>query len=144
MNQIRITIVFLIFARLCFAQAQAPSHLTTDMLEYTDRVFLDGYPSNVSLEELSTAIERYQLTEIRSAQPYLGWVVNSDQPNTLQTAYRILVASSKELLSKDEADIWDSGRTESDNSVSVAYNGKSLQPSTVYYWKVKTWDNHGV
>ncbi|KAA6342058.1 hypothetical protein EZS27_010159 [termite gut metagenome] len=142
MYHIRITIVFLFFVRLCVAQA--PSHLTTDMLEHTDRVFLDGYPANISLKDLSTAIERYQLTEIRSAKPYLGWVVNSDQSNTLQTAYRILVASSRELLSKDQADSWDSGRTESDNSVSVAYNGKPLQPSTIYYWKVKTWDNHGV
>jgi hypothetical protein len=41
----------------------APSHLTTDLLEHTDRVFLDGYPSNISLTELGTAIERYQLAE---------------------------------------------------------------------------------
>jgi hypothetical protein len=141
-NVSRLTIVFLFFVRLGIAQA--PSHLATDMLEHTDRVFLDGYPANISLDDLSTAIERYQLTEIRSAHPYLGWVVNSDQPNTLQTAYRILVASSRELLSKEQADMWDSGRTESDNSVSVAYNGKPLQASTVYYWKVKTWDNHSV
>ncbi|KAA6310456.1 hypothetical protein EZS27_038243, partial [termite gut metagenome] len=104
MYRIRITIVFLFFVCLCVAQA--PSHLTTDMLEHTDRVFLDGYPANISLEDLSTAIERYQLTEIRSAKPYLGWVVNSDQPNTLQTAYRILLASSRELLSKDQVDSW--------------------------------------
>ncbi|MDR3219133.1 MAG: alpha-L-rhamnosidase, partial [Dysgonamonadaceae bacterium] len=31
-----------------------------------------------------------------------------------------------------------------DNSVAVRYDGKPLQPATVYYWKVKTWDNHGV
>jgi hypothetical protein len=123
--------------------AQSPSHLTVDLLEHTDRVFLDGYPSNMALEELPLAIERYQLTEIRSAQPYLGWVVNSNQINTLQTAYRILVATSRELLSKDQGDMWDSGKTESDNSIAVLYNGKSLQPSTIYYWKVKTWDNHG-
>jgi hypothetical protein len=123
--------------------AQAPSHLTTDLLEHTDRVFLDGYPANIALEELGNTIERYQLTEIHSAQPSFGWVVNSAQPNTLQTAYRILVASSRELLSKDQADMWDSGKTNSDNSVAVLYSGESLQPSTIYYWKVKTWNNHG-
>jgi hypothetical protein len=142
MNHIRITIFFLFFVHLCVAQA--PSHLTTDLLEHTDRVFLDGYLANSSLDELETVIERNQLAEIRNSKPYLGWVVNSDQPNTLQTAYRILVASSKRLLAKDEADMWDSGRTESDNSVVVPYAGKPLQPATVYYWKVKTYDNHDV
>jgi lysophospholipase L1-like esterase len=121
----------------------APSHLATDMLEHTDRVFLDGYPSNISLPELGTAIERYQLVEIRTPKPHLGWVVNSNRPNTLQTAYRVLLASSPDLLAKDEADLWDSDRTDSDNSVAVLYEGKPLQPSTIYYWKVKIWDNHG-
>ncbi|MDR2763747.1 MAG: family 78 glycoside hydrolase catalytic domain [Tannerella sp.] len=129
-------------AGLC--HAQSPTRLTTDMLEHTDRVFLDGYPSSLSLSERGTAVERYQLTEIRNARPTLGWVVNSNRPTTLQTACRILVASSPDLLAGDEADLWDSGRMESDHSVAVPYGGEPLRPSTVYYWKVKTWDNYGV
>jgi hypothetical protein len=131
------------YSGLC--HAQSPTRLTTDLLEHTDRVFLDGYPAaGLTLEELGTAVERYQLAALRNPKPFLGWVVNSDRPNTLQTAYRILVASSKTLLDRDGADVWDSGRTESDNSVAVPYGGKPLQPSTVYYWKVKTWDSHGL
>ncbi|GHT45041.1 hypothetical protein AGMMS49965_21650 [Bacteroidia bacterium] len=133
--------VFSLIVHLC--TAQVPTRLTTDLLEHTDRVFLDGYPASVALEELGNTIERYQVAEIRSAQPSFGWVVNSTQPNTLQTAYRILVASSRELLSNDQADKWDSGKTNSDNSVAVFYGGEPLQPTTIYYWKVKTWDNHG-
>ncbi|MDR1865962.1 MAG: family 78 glycoside hydrolase catalytic domain [Bacteroidales bacterium] len=136
-------ILFLFVFCIRISVAQPPSHLTTDLLEHTDRVFLDGYPSNISPAELGTAVERYQLTEIRNAKPSLGWVVGGGQANTLQTAYRVLVASSPGLLLKDEADIWDSGRTESNNSIAVTCAGKPLQPSTVYYWKVKTWDNHG-
>jgi hypothetical protein len=132
--------VFLSWVLCC---AQPPSHLNTDLLEYTDRVFLDGYPADISLAEIGTAIERYQTVEIRNPKPYLGWVVNSDRPNTLQTAYRILLASSPDLLAKDKADLWDSKRTESNHSVAVRYEGKPLLPSTVYYWKVKTWDNQG-
>jgi len=120
-----------------------PTQLTVNLLEHTGRVFLDGYPSGLSLAELGTAIERYQLSEIHSPRPRFGWVVNSDHPNTMQTACRILVASSPVLLANDEADMWDSGRDETGNSISVVYGGKPLQPSTVYYWKVKTWDNHG-
>ncbi|MDR3095228.1 MAG: hypothetical protein LBU62_11410, partial [Bacteroidales bacterium] len=93
----RFLLLFLLTVGVC--HAQYPTRLTTDLLEHTDRVFLDGYPASVALEELGNTIERYQLTEIRSAQPSFGWVVNSKQPNTLQTAYRILVASSRELLS---------------------------------------------
>jgi hypothetical protein len=138
---ILLAVIFL--TQLCFAQTP-PTHLTTDLLEHTDRVFLDGYPANIPLSGIDLAVERYQLAAIRNPKPCLGWVVNSDRPNTLQTAYRILVASSEELLAADEADLWDSGRTESDNSVAVPYGGAPLKASTVYYWKVKTWDNHGV
>ena len=123
--------------------AEPPSGLTTDLLEHTDRVFLDGYPANFSPEERHSAIERYQLAAIRSEKPYLGWIVNDTEPNTLQTAYRILVASDIKLIEQNQGDMWDSGRTESDNSTAVQYAGKPLQPSTVYYWKVQTWSNHG-
>ena len=131
---------FFVFRALA---ADAPTGLTTDLLEHTDRVFLDGYPANFSLEERHLAIERFQLAAIRSERPYFGWIVNDSKPNTLQTAYRILVASDAKLLEQNQADIWDSGYTTGDNSTAVAYAGKQLQPSTVYYWKVKTWSNHG-
>ncbi len=123
--------------------AQAPSNLTTDLLEHTDRVFLDGYLTTMPLSEINTAIERYQVATIRNTHPYLGWIMNSETSNTLQTAYQIQMASSVEKLKKNEADIWDSGKVESNNSVAVRYKGISLQPKVVYYWKVKTWDNHG-
>jgi hypothetical protein len=123
--------------------AQPPSHLTTDLLEHTDRVFLDGYLTTLSLSESRNAIERYQVPAIRNARPYLGWVMNSETPNTVQTAYRVLVASSRELLGKQEADLWDSRKTESNNSVAVPYGGVPLEPSKIYYWKVQVWDNHG-
>ncbi len=141
MRKFCILIIAVFISHVC--PAQSPDHLTTDILEHTDRVLLDGYVTNLPLDRLSTAVERYQVAEINSSQPNLGWVVNSDQPNTLQEAYRILLASSAELLAEGKADMWDSGRMESDNSVAVLYGGKALLPSTVYYWKVKTWDNHG-
>ena len=140
------TSFFVFFTLRCILHAFAaypPTGLTTDLLEHTDRVFLDGYPANFSLEERHTAIERYQLAAIRSEKPYFGWIVNDVKPNTLQTAYRILVASDAKLLAQDQGDLWDSGRMASDNSTAVQYEGKPLQPSTIYYWKVQTWSNHG-
>ena len=42
----------------------------------------------------------------------------------VQTAYRILVAGSREKLDADVGDQWDSGQVQSDRSVNVAYEGK--------------------
>ncbi len=55
-----------------------------------------------------------------------------------------MMASSKSKLELNDADIWDSGKVQSDNSVAVKYSGIPLQPLKVYYWKVKVWDNHDV
>ena len=72
-------------------------------------------------------------------QPRLSWKLQSDKRNVVQTAYRILVASSKEALEKDQADIWDSGKTGGDSSLNITYKGKPLDAFQSYYWKVKVW-----
>lgn len=135
--------LFLALIASLFVKAQPPTHLTTDLLEHTDRVFSGGYLTTLSLAEAADAGERYQIPVIRNERPYLGWIIHSDKPNTLQTAYRILVASSKGKLADDEADIWDSRKTAGNNSVAVLYAGPALSPSSIYYWKVQVWDNHG-
>ncbi|MGI6233036.1 MAG: family 78 glycoside hydrolase catalytic domain [Prevotella sp.] len=125
------------------AYSQSPTRLTTDLIEHTDKVYKQGYPTTLKLEKLRKSDVCYEVATIHSEQPYFGWEVDGSRPNTLQTHYRILVASSKELLKEGAADLWDSGRTESDNSVAVRYQGSPLKPSTFYYWTVKTWNNHG-
>lgn len=49
-----------------------------------------------------------------TAAPRMSWRLESSQRNVMQTAYRILVASSPELLAQDKGDLWDSGKVESD------------------------------
>lgn len=56
-----------------------------------------------------------------------------------QTAYSIAVASSPELLSK-EADLWQSGKVNTDQSIFVPYEGKNLKSRQKVYWQVKFWD----
>ena len=46
-------------------------------------------------------------------EPRLSWQLNSDQRNVQQTAYEIIVSSSKEKLSKNDGDIWNSGKINS-------------------------------
>jgi len=75
--------------------------------------------------------------------PRFSWQHASGKPGFQQTAYQILVASSMEKLSKDDADYWDSGKIGSDLSVHIPYKGKSLSSSGKYYWKVRLWDQNG-
>ena len=68
-------------------------------------------------------------------RPVLSWVVESPQRNTMQTAYEIVVRCEGRT-------VWNSGRVQSDNSISVRYEG-ALQPDKRYDWSVRVWDNHG-
>ncbi len=78
---------------------------------------------------------------IDKLEPHLSWNISDSRRGALQTAYQILVASDLSLLTKDEGDIWDSGKIESDRSVHVAYNGSALKSESRYFWKVRTWDH---
>lgn len=80
---------------------------------------------------------------IDTKQPRLSWQLESQKRRTIQTAYRLLVASSREKLDKDDGDLWDSRKVESDQSVMVTYNGKQLKSREDCFWKVRVWTNNG-
>ncbi|MDR0891920.1 MAG: family 78 glycoside hydrolase catalytic domain [Mediterranea sp.] len=75
--------------------------------------------------------------------PRLGWRIESDRQDVMQTAYHILVASSPELLAAGKGDCWDSGQVQSDASQWVEYQGTALKAGTPYYWKVKVYTTQG-
>lgn len=125
-------------------EKKKPDGLTVNFLVHAGQVFLNGYPVNTTLEEAVLRDEHFQFAEIAQKKPFFGWIVPSSQPNTMQSAYRILVASSLENLNSNKGDCWDSEKVESDASVNITYEGEGLKPDQVYFWKVKTWDNHGV
>ncbi|MDD3108271.1 MAG: alpha-L-rhamnosidase C-terminal domain-containing protein [Alistipes sp.] len=120
----------------------APSRLMTDLMEHTDRVWIEGYPSQVTLDQVGHTLEPLRFVEIGSRTPSFSWQVNDERPNVMQTAYHLQVASSAALLQADSADLWDSGEQASPASVAVAYAGAELQPSTLYYWRVRTYNNN--
>jgi alpha-L-rhamnosidase len=76
-------------------------------------------------------------------KPRLSWVIQSAERNIEQVAYQVLVASSPEKLAGNKADIWNSGKVRSSQSVHVPYAGKTLPGRTACYWKVKVWTNKG-
>ena len=75
--------------------------------------------------------------------PGLSWQLQSTQRNLQQTGYYIMVASSKEKLQKNEADIWNSGKINSNASIHIPYKGKALASRMSCYWKVKSFTNKG-
>ncbi|MFD8158538.1 family 78 glycoside hydrolase catalytic domain [Streptomyces malaysiensis] len=80
---------------------------------------------------------------VDAARPLLGWKLNTESRNAMQSAYQILVSTSAERLAHDQGDVWDSGKRASDESVGVSYAGRRLSPRTRYHWKVRVWDGHG-
>lgn len=76
-------------------------------------------------------------------QPRLSWQIKSDVNDVKQTAYQILVASTLENLNANKADLWDSGKVESNASVNVVYNGKKLGDRQNAFWKVTVFTNKG-
>ena len=80
---------------------------------------------------------------VDAARPRFGWRTASRVRGRRQTAYRLLVASTPDRLTVGRADVWDSGRVDSADSVAVRYAGPALKPSTRYHWTVELWDENG-
>ncbi|MCD6596189.1 MAG: glycoside hydrolase family 78 protein, partial [Bacteroidales bacterium] len=78
------------------------------------------------------------------SEPRFSWELASIQWGVKQTAYRIFVSTDPNNLDVDLADIWDSGKIGTDNSIQIFYKGKSLESNQKYYWKIKVWDQDGM
>jgi hypothetical protein len=76
-------------------------------------------------------------------RPGLSWRVESTGRGARQTAYRVLVASSTEQLTKGSGDLWDTGRVKSAENLRLVYAGSPLRSSQTVFWKVQTWDEQG-
>jgi alpha-L-rhamnosidase len=80
---------------------------------------------------------------IDDASPRFSWRVEDAARGARQTAYRVLVATRAELLTDGTADVWDSGRVNSGQSLNVKYAGPVVKPSTRYWWRVEIWGRDG-
>jgi len=73
----------------------------------------------------------------------LSWHFESESRGCTQSAYRIRIASAPDVLAAGDADVWDSGRVESEQSTNIELGGVALEPDTTYYWTVRIWDEDG-
>ncbi|MBZ5671128.1 MAG: glycoside hydrolase family 78 protein [Acidobacteriia bacterium] len=94
-------------------------------------------PTNLRCEYLKNPLG------IDVLQPRFAWVLAHTERGQKQTAYQVLVASSLELLNQDKGDLWDSGKTASEDSAQVVYSGKPLASAKTCYWKARYWDSAG-
>lgn len=76
-------------------------------------------------------------------QPRLSWELIAGENAMGQSAYQILVASDPALLMENKANLWNSGRVNSNQTNQIKYKGNVLQSRTYYYWKVRIWDKKG-
>ena len=77
---------------------------------------------------------------IDEGKPRLSWISESSVRGQKQTAYRVLVAGSRENLKKNIGDLWDTGKVRSEQSIQVVYGGKALESRAQCFWKVMVWD----
>ena len=92
-----------------------------------------GAPTGLTVELLRVPDQAV----ITDSVPEFGWIFPED--GISQLACRILVATDPELLQINRADMWDSDKLETDNSINISYAGAKLQPGRSYFWKVKVW-----
>ena len=71
-----------------------------------------------------------------------SWILPQGSSVKSQSAYQVIAASSPKLL-PDKADLWDSGKVNSSQSIHVKYEGKTLVSRQKVYWQVRYWDQDG-
>ncbi len=74
--------------------------------------------------------------------PRLSWELISDSRNQQQKAYQIQVASSETLLEQNLADLWDTKRVESNQTIHIEYKGLPLTSRLQCYWRIRAWDQN--
>lgn len=80
---------------------------------------------------------------VEARAPRLSWRMETTSRTVRQLAYRVTVASAPERLAAGSADLWDSGRVDSDAAVLVPYAGRRLRSRSRCCWQVRIWDTTG-
>jgi alpha-L-rhamnosidase len=77
---------------------------------------------------------------LENLAPRLSWRIDADgRRGARQTAYRIQASTTR----AGAADLWDSGRVESDETLGIIYGGSALSSRQRVWWTVEAWDETG-
>ncbi|GAB3014040.1 alpha-L-rhamnosidase [Niabella terrae] len=94
-----------------------------------------GLNAQVRVHHLLTE-QKQEPLGLETPQPRFSWQLEGKGRGIRQTAYEI-------KLSEDGKAHWTSGKTASDASVHVRYQGTPLEANHKYRWKVRVWDQNG-
>lgn len=76
--------------------------------------------------------------------PSFSWKLNMSGYGRGQSAYQIIVSTTKEKAADYSGDMWDSGKVAGENNYNIVYAGNALNSRTTYYWTVRVWDEKNV
>lgn len=87
----------------------------------------------------------YNPISIDILRPKLSWINTApdNEKGQMQTAWEIRVAGNRKNLLKGKADLWNSGKVISGESVNILYNGVTLVSRQDCWWQVRVWDMEG-
>ena len=97
-------------------------------------------PLHAALEPAGLRVLSMENPEGIDETPSLSWRLQSGDKGARQSAYRILIASTRDALMKDEGDLWDTGKIQSSESLYLPYAGKALPSTAGAFWKVQVWN----
>ncbi|WP_136482929.1 family 78 glycoside hydrolase catalytic domain [Cognatitamlana onchidii] len=75
-------------------------------------------------------------------KPTFSWLLPVVTGVKSQSAYQVVVASSKKIL-PNTPDLWDSKKQESSTSTFISYQGEELQSRQKVFWQVRYWNQDG-
>lgn len=94
-----------------------------------------GVPSGLMVE----FIRQPETVLLKDNTPEYGWLVPKEAG--AQSAYQLLVASSKANIDNNIGDVWNSGQVRKNTSSNITHKGEPLKTGIKYYWKVRIWDD---
>ena len=77
---------------------------------------------------------------IDTPKAVFGWVVNDADRGEVQSAFELLVASSRNDCEVGKGVVWNSGKVTSPAQNDIRYEGPALAGKSRYWWKIRTWD----
>lgn len=93
-------------------------------------------PTNLTVE----TIRKHDKTKLVDAHREFGWRVAAEAK--FQSAYQVLVASSKANIDNNIGDVWNSGQVRGSQSNNIELTSISLKANAKYFWKVRIWDEN--